>query len=78
MLAQVRLYLELLARMGPGLTLQGYVDGPPPDRVEAHTAGWVKWMDLVLDLFKTKAWIVTSTSRSGNVVRSSMSVVGEK
>lgn len=77
-IAQMRLYLELVAPMGPGLSLRGYVDGPPPDRVEAHQAGWVKWMDLVLDLFKTKSWVVTSTSRTGNVVRSSMAVVAEK
>ncbi len=77
LIAQLRLYLEMAARMGPQLTLQGYEEGPPPERMKAHMEGWVRWMDLGLDLFKSRSWSVGSTSRAGNVVRTTRVVVPE-
>jgi hypothetical protein len=68
---------ELLAKIGPQLTLRGYEERPPADRIEAHAEGWKRWINLALDLFTTNAWTVGHTSRTNNVVRSSKSVVPE-
>lgn len=78
LVAQIRLYLEMLTRVGPGLTLGGYEEGPPAERYQAHVEGWTRWMDLVLDLFKTKSWTVGTTVRTGNIIRSTKVVVAEK
>jgi len=79
LLMQLKMYLEMVSQAGVGLTLRGYRDEPPPqERIRAHMEGWVKWIDLVLDLFKTKSWSVSSTARTGNTVRSKTVTVPEK
>ena len=78
MIEQVRIYLELATPGLIQLTLRGYEGGPPPDRMQAHLDGWKKWLDLALDLFRTKSWSVGATARTGNVIRSTRVVVAEK
>jgi len=78
LIRQARLYVEVASRAGVGLTLGGYAEGPPADRVQAHLDGWAKWSDLVLDLFSTKSWQVSSTVRTGNTVRTTTVLVPEK
>ncbi|HKS17084.1 MAG TPA: hypothetical protein VJU16_07210 [Planctomycetota bacterium] len=78
LIRQVQLYLDLLTPAMVQLTLRGYEEGPPPERMQAHLDGWKKWLDMALDLFRTKSWLVGSTSRTGNIVKSVTSVVAEK
>jgi len=78
LVAQFRLFLELGLPAAPQMTLRGYPEGPPMERVEAHTQEWTRWMDLVLDLFRTRSWGVSSTSRTGAVIKSTTVVVPEK
>jgi hypothetical protein len=64
------LYFDLLAAQGPGITLMGYGEEPPPgDRIEAHVAGWRRALDLVEDAMKTGAWDVSATVRAGDRFR---------
>jgi hypothetical protein len=78
LIRQVHLYLDLVTPAMVQLTLRGYEVRPPPERMQAHLDGWKRWLDMALDLFRTKSWRVGSTSRTGNTVKSVTSVVAEK
>ena len=64
------LYFDVLALQGPGLTLMGYgEEPPPPERVQAHVEGWRKALDLLEDALKTSCWDVGATVREGDKYR---------
>ena len=66
MIDQLRLFLDPLLPLAASWTLQGYGGRPPGERVAAHLAGWTRFLELVDDLFRSRAWSMTYTVREGD------------
>ncbi len=64
--------------MALALSLGGYAEKPPQDRIEAHQRGWTRFLDLLLDAFSTSSWGVGSSVAEGDRVRSTWLTVADR